>query len=81
MNQTNKYRYLSIIIIILLICLIIYKLKYFENINNFENDNENGKIAFLFLTYNNLKREDIWNRFFNINDNDNDNDIKKKYLL
>lgn len=78
MNQTNKYRYLSIIIIILLIFLIIYKLKYFENINNFENENETGKIAFLFLTYNNLKREDIWNRFFNINDNDNNNnDIKK----
>ena len=76
MKQNNKLRYLSIIINILLICLIIYKLKYFENINNFENENENenknenenenenGKIAFLFLTYSNLKRPDIWNRFF-----------------
>ena len=64
MKQNNKLRYLSIIITILLICLIIYKLKYFENINNFENENENGKIAFLFLTYNNLKREEIWDRFF-----------------
>ena len=64
MKQNNKLRYLSIIITILLICLIIYKLKYFENINNFENENENGKIAFLFLTYNNLKRAEIWDRFF-----------------
>jgi hypothetical protein len=64
MKQNNKLKYLLIIITILLICLIIYKLKYFENINNFENENENGKIAFLFLTYNNLKREEIWDRFF-----------------
>jgi|TARA_Y100000389_G_scaffold114409_1_gene111583 hypothetical protein len=64
MKQNNKLKYLLIIITILLICLIIYKLKYFENINNFENENENGKIAFLFLTYNNLKRAEIWDRFF-----------------
>jgi len=64
MKQNNKLIYLSIIISILLICVIIYKLKYVENINNFENENENGKIAFLFLTYNNLKRSDIWDRFF-----------------
>lgn len=87
MKINNKYIYVLIIIII--ICLIFYNVKYLKIKDNFQNYNitsENnildininntpntGKIAFLFLTYNNLKRPEIWNNFFGIKDN-NSND-------
>ena len=95
MKINNQITYICIIIII--ICLIFYNVKYLKmnenfknynyningennildinrpnipNISNKPNINNNGKIAFLFLTYNNLKRPEIWNNFFGIKNND-----------
>ena len=45
---------------------ILYKIDSFDDITI-------PKIAFLFLTYNNLKRPDIWNKFFDIDSNSNSN--------
>lgn len=69
-NEKWNIFYLAIFLILLFIGLYIY-IYYEKTKDTFynENNNENNKIAFLFLTYNNLKREDIWNRFFDINDN------------
>ena len=75
-----------ICIIVILICLIFYNVKYLKikepftsNYNitgEYNNTNiNNDKIAFLFLTYNNLKRPDIWNNFFGIKDNNNNNSL------
>ena len=77
-NNKQSNIYLSILLIILLFLgLYIY---YYKNLrDNFENKsnntsnntiNNNDKIAFLFLTYNNLKRPDIWTRFFDTKYND-----------
>ena len=43
---------------------ILYKIDSFDDITI-------PKIAFLFLTYNNIKRPDIWNKFFDIDSNNN----------
>ena len=52
----------------------LYKSAYNKNIfETFSSDSNKPKIAFLFLTYNNLKRSDIWNKFFGI-DGDGDSD-------
>jgi hypothetical protein len=75
---------ISIIIsIIILIFILAFRLFTFtENFENIEQSNPN-KIAFLFLTYNNLKRPDIWNKFFDIdididiNNSGNTNNISK----
>lgn len=62
---------ISIIFIILILLSRIYynykndKTEGFESFGIFEPRGE-PKIAFLFLTYNNLKRPDIWNKFFGI---------------
>jgi hypothetical protein len=42
-------------------------------------EKNDSKIAFIFLTYNNLKRPDIWNRFLDIKDDD-DNINNSKYI-
>ena len=61
--------YINIVLILFIgLFLGLYIYIYYKNQDHFEN--ENGKIAFLFLTYSNLKRPDIWNRFFDIKDND-----------
>jgi hypothetical protein len=66
-----------------LIFILAFRLFTFtENFENIEQSNPN-KIAFLFLTYNNLKRPDIWNKFFDIdididiNNSGNTNNISK----
>ena len=75
---------LIIIIIIIIILILLYRLyknevvegfqwlEGFEETEQFEVQGE-PKIAFLFLTYNNLKRPDIWNKFLDINNNNINN--------
>ena len=71
-NTQNSNIKLILILIVLIILLIliyrIYNLPIFETFNTTKVNNE-PKIAFLFLTYNNLKRPDIWNKFFGIDIN------------
>jgi hypothetical protein len=78
MKINNQITYICIIII--LIFLICYNVKYFKMKESFNSNyniigksnnetNKNDKIAFLFLTYNNLKRPEIWNKFFGITNN------------
>jgi len=67
------YKNIIILLIIIIILILLYRLnKYslnkFINYESFENVGE-PKIAFLFLTYNNLKRPDIWNKFLDIDEN------------
>ena len=69
-KKTNTI-YLTIFIgviigLFLVLCIYIYynNQEHFENENIKNNNGENSKIAFLFLTYTNLKRPDIWNKFF-----------------
>ena len=83
-KNLNIYIYIIIIFIIIFILLCIYI--YIKVKDTFENEtittmynepsttisNETNKIAFLFLTYNNLKRADIWMKFFNIKNDEND---------
>ena len=74
-NYINKNLIVILVTLILLIILILlYRLYNLQNtklFESFESSNE-PKIAFLFLTYNNLKRPDIWNKFFDIENNNND---------
>ena len=71
---------LIIISIIILIFILVFRLftftEYFEQVNT-------DKIAFLFLTYNNLKRPDIWNKFFDIDSSSSSSDSKyaNKYSI
>jgi len=75
----NKLKIVIVIILILLI-ILIYRLSYIEY-ENFElNNTGESKIAFLFLTYNNLKRPDIWNNFFGI-DGNNKSKYSDKYTI
>ena len=76
------YRVLCIICIIILV-ILIYRLCKVSSVSinsneHFESNTSEPKIAFLFLTYNNLKRPDIWNKFFGIDNNNNDSN-KSKY--
>ena len=78
-DYINKNLIVILVTLILLIILILlYRLymlhdsKLLESFESFESSNEPNKIAFLFLTYNNLKRPDIWNKFFDIEKNNND---------
>ena len=56
-------------IILLVLALFLYLLLNYKSRNNnyknegFESQGGEAKIAFLFLTYNNLNRPDIWNKF------------------
>ncbi len=79
--KNNKFIFYVIVLIILIILIIIYRLyKLSSNKPLFESfDSNDSKIAFIFLTYNNLKRPDIWNRFLDIKDN-NDNINNSKYI-
>ena len=81
------YRVLCIICIIILV-ILIYRLCKVSSVSinsneHFEsNSNQQPKIAFLFLTYNNLKRPDIWNKFFGIDNNDsNKSKYSNKYTI
>jgi hypothetical protein len=74
-DYINKNLIAILVTLIVLITLILlYRLYILHNtklFESFESSNE-PKIAFLFLTYNNLKRPDIWNKFFDIENNNND---------
>ena len=81
---------LIIIIILLILLYRITKRKLIIKNEGFESQ-EIGepKIAFLFLTYNNLKRPDIWNKFFAIDTKlanetqsiDNTSDYSNKFSI
>ena len=60
-----------ILVIIIIILILLYRLNKFVNYEYYEyfETSREHKIAFLFLTYNNLKRPDIWNKFFDIDEN------------
>lgn len=81
------YKYIIIILIFIIILILLSRLNYYKNNETFEIDLNNlkggePKIAFLFLTYNNLKRPDIWNKFFDIkleNNIDNTTKYSNKY--
>jgi len=92
-NQKYICKVIVFIIIVIIVLFFSYKyntnsdtnnstkIEKFENSDNnnsVDNDKSTPKIAFLFLTYNNLKRPDIWNKFFGIDDNNN-NSNKSKY--
>ena len=66
-NIKKKNLIIIILIVAIIILLIVLLSIYKNNIEKFEdklNNSSKGKIAFLFLTYNNLKRPDIWNKYF-----------------
>ena len=62
---------LIVILVIIILLILLYRIKKSNLIVNNEGFDSQAigepKIAFLFLTYNNLKRPDIWNKFFAIN--------------
>ena len=74
-KQKTNTIYLTIFLV-LFIGLFLGLYIYYKNQDHFKNENiknnnsETGKIAFLFLTYTNLKRPDIWNRFFDAKNSD-----------
>ncbi len=88
---------LIIIIILIIVKILLYRLyRHYKNdrIEAFEaleiaNSQYEPKIAFLFLTYNNLKRPDIWNKFFAIDTElanetksiDNTSDYSNKFSI
>ena len=86
---TKKKQFIDLIIglIILISVFLVYKLsninfeKFETNETNETHKTHENKIAFLFLTYNNLKRPDIWNKFFNIENADNSNKYSNKYTI
>jgi hypothetical protein len=70
----QKQNIIIVFIILLVLALFIYLLlNYGSRNNNYKNEgfknfkilekDSDSKIAFLFLTYNNLKRPDVWNKF------------------
>ncbi len=71
-KKTNTIYLTRFLVLFIGLLLGLYYYIYYKNQDHFENENiknnsntsKNGKIAFLFLTYSNLKRQDIWNRFF-----------------
>lgn len=66
-NKNNMMVILmSIILIIIIIIILCYRLKKYDNLESF--DNNNDKIAFLFLTRNNLKCPEIWEEFLKGNE-------------
>jgi hypothetical protein len=86
-NIININLILLLLLILLLILCIIYRLSFIERFNELNelnkiNEINEPKIAFLFLTYNNLKKPDIWNKFFDIVDNDiNKSKYKNKFTI
>ena len=75
--KNNKKQFIIVGLIIILSVFLVYKLSHinFKTFKTFKTNKINEpKIAFLFLTYNNLKRPDIWNKFFCI-----ETDIPSKY--
>ena len=79
--KNNKFVFYVMVLIALIVLIIIYRIYNLSSIKSLTetfNTNE-SKIAFIFLTYNNLKRPDIWNRFLDIKD-DNDNINNSKYI-
>ena len=77
---------LIIISIIILIFILVFRLyRINNNTENFESveysKSNTDKIAFLFLTYNNLKRPDIWNKFFDIDNSSNTSKYSNKYNI
>lgn len=83
--MTTKKKQFIIDLLIGLIILISVCLVYILSnisVETFEtNKTHENKIAFLFLTYNNLKRPEIWNKFFNIDNADNFNKYSNKYTI
>jgi hypothetical protein len=75
--KNDKYAYFTIVLIALIILILIYRIYKLSSNESFESND--SKIAFIFLTYNNLKRPDIWSRFLDIKD-DNDNINNSKYI-
>ena len=86
---TKKKQFIDLILglIILISIFLVYKLsninfeKFETNDTNETHKTHENKIAFLFLTYNNLKRPEIWNKFFNIENADNSNKYSNKYTI
>ena len=80
----NKKLNIILLLIVIILVILIYRINSNKINNNvlfnepFESsfDKGEGKIAFLFLTYDNLKRPDIWNKFFGIH-NGNGNSSNK----
>ena len=80
-----------IIIIIIILLFRVFNVYINNKIKGIEPFTTQGdpKIAFLFLTYNNLKRPDIWNKFFDIdtklanetNSIDNTSDYSNKFSI
>jgi len=72
-----------IFLIILLLIFRLYKSAYNKNIfETFSSDSDTPKVAFLFLTYNNLKRSDIWNKFFGIDGGgEGEHEYTNKYTI
>ena len=65
------YNQIIIVLIVIIIIIILYRLNYSIKKESFKTTNEQ-QIAFLFLTYNNLKRQDIWNKFLDIKSRNNE---------
>ena len=82
---------LILVIIIIIILILSYRIFRYDKTEGFETFVSQGepKIAFLFLTYNNLKRPDIWNKFFAIDTElanetksiDNTSDYSNKFSI
>jgi len=84
---------LIVILVIIILLILLYRIKKSNLIVNNEGFDSQAigepKIAFLFLTYNNLKRPDIWNKFFAINTKlanktqsiDNTSDYSHKFTI
>ena len=78
-NINNIDFILTLLILSIIFCIIyrLYRILFIEKFNELNNELNEPKIAFLFLTYNNLNKHDIWNKFFDIVDNDIN---KSKYI-
>jgi hypothetical protein len=96
MQLTKNQKYICKVIVFIIIVIIVLFFSYNVIINSITNSSTNSntkiekfsnsenvpKIAFLFLTYNNLKRPDIWNKFFGIDDNNiNKSKYSNKYTI
>ena len=77
-RKTIIITFIILFVLALLICLILID----NDINSKETFEEKGqpKIAFLFLTYNNLNRPDIWNKFLDTQSG-NTSKYAKKYTI
>jgi hypothetical protein len=67
MIKNYKVILLILLFVTILILILIYRINNSNNTENFV-DNVDNKVAFLFLTRNNLKRLDIWEDFFKGNE-------------